>query len=332
MSKPVQIFLCHASEDKPKVIEVYRFLKQQGFKPWLDKEDLLPGQRWDQEIPKALKASDFILIFFSQNSVSKRGYVQREFKLALEVLEEIPERQIFVIPVRLDACAIPERFQLLHYCDLFEEGGLEKVVRAIRESLQNAHQAHPTTPAAAHNPSAQFQATQPRVLLRSQAVEHLSIDAVKAMLREKDFFDVGWHQAGRGLKHQYKVAELNAVNVVLDQTTGLMWQQGGSAEYMSHLDARRHVQQLNRDKFAGYIDWRLPTLEEAMSLMESEKKNGDLYIDPVFDHAQRWIWTADEETSFADWSASFVFGSCGYNHAGSFNFVRAVRSAEPKTR
>ncbi|NUM69130.1 toll/interleukin-1 receptor domain-containing protein, partial [candidate division KSB1 bacterium] len=47
MSKPVQIFLCHASEDKPKVVEVYRFLQQQGFKPWLDKEDLLPGQRWD---------------------------------------------------------------------------------------------------------------------------------------------------------------------------------------------------------------------------------------------------------------------------------------------
>ncbi len=60
-----QIFLCHASEDKPKVREVYHRLKDEGFEPWLDEEDLLPGQLWEQEIPKALKASDFILIFFS---------------------------------------------------------------------------------------------------------------------------------------------------------------------------------------------------------------------------------------------------------------------------
>ncbi len=81
----VQIFLCHASEDNNIVQEIYRRLQAEGFQPWLDKENLLPGQLWQQEIPKALKASDFILIFFSQNSVSKRGYVQREFKLALNL-------------------------------------------------------------------------------------------------------------------------------------------------------------------------------------------------------------------------------------------------------
>ena len=77
----------------------------------MDKMDLLPGVYWDDEIRKALKTSQFIIIFFSKFSVSKRGYVQREFKLALNVLEEIPKNQIFVIPVRLDDTQIPEEFK-----------------------------------------------------------------------------------------------------------------------------------------------------------------------------------------------------------------------------
>ena len=104
MADQPTIFLCHANEDKEKVFEIYDKLKAAGLKPWLDKIDLLPGQYWDREIRRALKAARFIMIFFSAHSIAKRGYVQREFKLALEVLEEIPENQIFIIPVRLDDC------------------------------------------------------------------------------------------------------------------------------------------------------------------------------------------------------------------------------------
>jgi len=76
-----RIFLCHASEDKAQVREVYHRLRAiAGFEPWLDEEDLLPGQDWAREIPRALQTSDFILIFLSRNSVAKRGYVQREMK------------------------------------------------------------------------------------------------------------------------------------------------------------------------------------------------------------------------------------------------------------
>jgi formylglycine-generating enzyme required for sulfatase activity len=45
-----RIFLCHASEDKPQVREVYQRLKALGFSPWLDEEEILPGQDWDYEI------------------------------------------------------------------------------------------------------------------------------------------------------------------------------------------------------------------------------------------------------------------------------------------
>jgi hypothetical protein len=88
---------------------IYDRLKELGYQPWLDKRDLLPGQRWRTEIPKAIRASDYILIFLSKTSVAKRGYVQPEFKLALEIRREIPEGTTYVILVRLDGCTIPDQ-------------------------------------------------------------------------------------------------------------------------------------------------------------------------------------------------------------------------------
>jgi formylglycine-generating enzyme required for sulfatase activity len=106
----------------------------------LDEEDLLPGQLWEQEIPKALKTSDFILIFFSQNSASKHGYMQRELKLALAAWQEVPEGMIHTIPVRLDNCEVPEQFGRSQRADLFVERGVERLVTAIRTGLSQRQQ------------------------------------------------------------------------------------------------------------------------------------------------------------------------------------------------
>jgi hypothetical protein len=130
------IFLCHASEDKAAVIDIYRRLQRKGLRPWLDKMDLRPGQAWDHEIRKAIRSSRFVLVFLSSTSVAKRGYVQKEFALALDVLAEMPEGQIFIIPVRLDDCEVPDRFRHLHYADLFDSSGLDAIIAAIKSGLR----------------------------------------------------------------------------------------------------------------------------------------------------------------------------------------------------
>ena len=128
-----RIFLSYAREDEAQVRDVYRRLIDAGFEVWMDKINLLPGQRWQQEIPRAIRSADFILIFFSKHSVAKRGYVQREFRLALETLEEIPPDVIHTIPIRLDDCQIPEEFRHLQWTDLSVEGEFDRIVQALRE-------------------------------------------------------------------------------------------------------------------------------------------------------------------------------------------------------
>src|SRR6185503_17267834 len=92
--RPLKVFLCHASADKPAVRKLYRYLKQHGIQPWLDEIELLPGQNWQEEIPKALYSSDVIVVCLSKNSVDKEGYVQKEISFALDKALEKPEGTI----------------------------------------------------------------------------------------------------------------------------------------------------------------------------------------------------------------------------------------------
>ena len=48
----------------------------------------------------------------------------------------MPEGQVFVIPVRLDDCEVPDRFRHLHYADLFTSSGLDAVIAAIKSELR----------------------------------------------------------------------------------------------------------------------------------------------------------------------------------------------------
>lgn len=135
----IQIFLAHAKEDKGPVLELYKQLRRKGYRPWLDKKDLLPGQNWREEIPKAIKSSELFVACLSETSVVKSGYVQEEFRLALQELVKKPPGQIYLIPLRLDPCELPNMLlaeygvNLRDYqcLDYFEKDGFSLLERAI---------------------------------------------------------------------------------------------------------------------------------------------------------------------------------------------------------
>lgn len=132
--RPLSVFLCHASQDKPIVRELYKSLSAaQWLDPWLDEEKLLPGQDFDLEITKAIHDTDVIIICLSQLSVVKDGYVNKEIRRALDVAEEKSEGTIYIIPLRLDECE--PKFDLLkklHWADYFNAASHEKLIKALR--------------------------------------------------------------------------------------------------------------------------------------------------------------------------------------------------------
>jgi ATP-dependent Clp protease ATP-binding subunit ClpB len=127
--KSLSIFLCHASEDKPQVRALRLRLIGSGFRPWLDEEDLLPGQNWNQEIKKAARRCDVILVCLSRHS-EKPGYFQTEIVRALDLHDE---DSIYLIPVKLEECRLPDGLAKLQCVDLSQDDNYMKLEKSLKE-------------------------------------------------------------------------------------------------------------------------------------------------------------------------------------------------------
>lgn len=157
----------------------------------------------------------------------------------------------------------------------------------------------------------------------------LDNDEMIGLIKKQSFFDSADNPEGTGCIHIYEQRSITDDKVVSDYASGLIWQQSGSEGYLTYKAAEEYIKQLNDAKFAGFSDWRLPSLEEAMSLMERERQDDRLYINPVFGAKQDWIWTADyQERASRAWYVYFYYGNCYYADIGIDNFVRAVRSGQ----
>lgn len=108
---------------------------------------------------------------------------------------------------------------------------------------------------------------------------------------------------------------------VTDLATGLMWQRGG-VDIMSHRSMRREVARINAEGFAGYNDWRLPSMAEALSLLEPEKLANNQYLHRCFSGEQPFVfvdavrkpggqWFVDYKQGRAFWSSGTIPGGFG---------------------
>jgi molecular chaperone DnaK len=135
-NRPLRVFLCHSSTDKPAVRELYQKLRAEPWiQPWLDEEELYPGDDWDLAIEKAVEKSDVVLVCLSNGSINKRGYVQKELRFALDIALEMPEETIFIVPLRLEECTPPRSLRDWQYADYFE-GQRERALQRLLVSLK----------------------------------------------------------------------------------------------------------------------------------------------------------------------------------------------------
>jgi len=140
-SNRLRVFIAYASEDRLSAERLFKQLTAHGFAAWLDRRKLLPGQDWPQRIEDAIESSDFFIACFSAKSIRKRGGFQTEIRLALECANRMPLDDVFLIPVRLDECRVPNRIQReTQYVDLFPDwrAGFERVLRIIESQIRRA--------------------------------------------------------------------------------------------------------------------------------------------------------------------------------------------------
>lgn len=130
-----RVFLAYAQEDRRAVTRIYQALHDAGFEPWMDTQNLLPGQNWPRAIERAIELSDYFVGCFSSRSAAKRGYFQSELSYALQVATQIPAEKVFFVPLRLDDCEVPTQIaRRVHYVDLWPDWkqGITVLTKALR--------------------------------------------------------------------------------------------------------------------------------------------------------------------------------------------------------
>lgn len=136
MDENATIFLSYASLDYERVHEYYTALANEGLDPWLDKEKLVAGQNWDFEIKRALARAAIIVVFLSEHSIYRRGYAQREIRIALDQAQNKLHDDIYVIPVMLDEVPIPSELDAIQVVDAASENPYKQLSSAINIQLK----------------------------------------------------------------------------------------------------------------------------------------------------------------------------------------------------
>ncbi len=178
------------------------------------------------------------------------------------------------------------------------------------------------------NDSFAFKLPEKPPMLRSE-YKKLTIDDMKKIKRfefTKNRYGSKKYYGYCEIDHVYvKLEPNNKDGVVKDETTGLMWHQSG----LQDENWEKVTEKVGRLNYAGYDDWRLPTLEEAISLLEREKERDySRYLVKDFDKDVTKIWTNDTmDNSYTRWFVDFKSWS-GFGFV-SYGKTKTGNSTEP---
>ncbi len=142
------------------------------------------------------------------------------------------------------------------------------------------------------------------------------------------------------VKHARSVFEIDAFNrprvyfenrfekksskIIIDESTHLAWQQSGSSLPVNFNDAHTFIEQLNMLKPGGYSHWRLPTVNEILSVLTPPPPGEDFCFDSPFSAVQKWIWTGDTRSRRAAWVVDMEMGFVTSSDIVDTYFVKGV--------
>jgi CheY-like chemotaxis protein len=133
------LFLSYARADLPIVEEIYQNLSK-NYRPWMDVHNIVGGEDWLHAIYTAIDHSELFIPILSNNSVTRRGMIVKEVKRALDKWNGMLPSDIYVIPLRLDDCPIPELVKHLQVIEWDGGKGIDKFLMAIRVAIKRKNQ------------------------------------------------------------------------------------------------------------------------------------------------------------------------------------------------
>jgi len=100
--------------------------------------------------------------------------------------------------------------------------------------------------------------------------------------------------------------------MVFDRATRLVWMRQENLVGMNLKKTKEWIVSLNNVTYGGNRDWRLPTVEEAASLLERKEDDEGIFLDGVFGSNMQSIWTGDSFGESMSWVVDFQNGVIAY--------------------
>jgi hypothetical protein len=359
-----KVFVSHSSKDQKLATTISTALERRGLACWISSRDIGAGENFQEAIVNAIRAARAMVLVFSRNA-NDSAEIKKELALASEYrIIVIPVRAEDVVPTGAFKYELATR-QWVDLFENWEQA-VERLCEQIKRinapggatvtaqpmpvagprrgrlaagllvgaaalavvgaAVLMLRPGPPGSPPQGASPPATTAGPDPAALQLRATPAVLTRDDIGAALVKRDLYDAKRNPTGKGVKHQYAPQVIGSAVVINDRATALMWQKGGSEQGMIRAESAAYVAKLNAAKYGGFEDWRLPTLEEGMSLMEPQAAK-ECHIDLAFQRPPFFIWTSDQAP---EGKGGIVIYFCDGVLAGepdTFNApVRAVRA------
>lgn len=140
--------------------------------------------------------------------------------------------------------------------------------------------------------------------------------------RETFAVDRLWHPLYPAC-HQFMVRD---AGTLLDKTANLLWQRRASDQPVAWKTAVNMVARLNETCFAGIDVWRLPTVNELLTLTRDPTLPADENDRSPFLDNHDWFWSCDRRSAANSWYVNTCLGYAGWQDNGCLFTARAVAS------
>lgn len=291
---------------------------------FMDIDDIAPGADFVEVLDRTLAGIDVLLVVIGRSwlaaDMEGRRRIDAEGDFVRIEIERGLARDVRVIPVLVGGATMPGRTQLprgigalsqRHAIELSDSrfsDDVERLIAAIEAAAgavrprRRAWLAGFAALAVVAAAALWLGSLEPRVRLRAEPAV-LDVGDYEEMLVRRGLFDARANAAGTGIGNRFEQTTADGAVVVVDRRTGLRWEKSGSGFWnrTGLREARQRIAGLNDARHGGHKDWRLPTLEEAMSLITPQSERG-FHVAAAFDAtAAPQMITSDTTPDGAIW-------------------------------